>query len=53
VYLADLYEEEDEDAKAKEQLEKAAAAQPGRYDAPEERRYQEVARKRLARPERR
>jgi cytochrome c-type biogenesis protein CcmH/NrfG len=53
IYLADLYEKEDHEAEARKQLEKAAAAQPGRYDAPEERRYQEVARQRLARPERR
>jgi tetratricopeptide (TPR) repeat protein len=53
VYLADLYEKEDEGPKAREQLERAAAGEPGRYDAPEERRYQEVARQRLVRPERR
>ena len=53
VYLADLYEEEGQKPKAREQLELAAGAQPGRYDAPEERRYQEGAQQRLARPERR
>jgi hypothetical protein len=49
VYLADLYEKEDEGAKARVELERAAAGEPGRYDAPEERRYQAVARQRLAR----
>jgi tetratricopeptide (TPR) repeat protein len=53
VYLADLYLKEDEDEKARAELERAAAAEPGRYDAPEERRYQALARQRLARPERR
>jgi hypothetical protein len=48
VYLADLEEKEDEPAKARAELEKAVANPPGRYDAPEERRWQAVARKRLA-----
>jgi hypothetical protein len=33
---------------AREQLEKAAAGTPGRYDEAEERRWQEVARRKLA-----
>ena len=48
VYLADLEEKEDEPAKARAELEKAVANPPGRYDAPEEQRWQAVARKRLA-----
>lgn len=47
VYLADLYEKEDEKKAARTQLEKAVAGEPGRYDAPEERRWQKVARERL------
>lgn len=47
VYLADLDEKEDEPAKARAELEKAVANPPGRYDAPEERRWQAVARARL------
>jgi hypothetical protein len=47
VYLADLDEKEDEPAQARAELEKAVANPPGRYDAPEERRWQAVARKRL------
>jgi hypothetical protein len=47
VYLADLYEKEDEPDKARAELERAVAKPPGRYDAPEERRWQAVARKRL------
>jgi hypothetical protein len=48
VYLADLWLKEDEPAKAKAELDKAVANPPGRYDAPEERRWQDVARKMLA-----
>ncbi len=48
VYLADLDEKEGEKAQAKAELETAVANAPGRYDAPEERRWQAVARKRLA-----
>jgi hypothetical protein len=48
VYLADLETKEDEPAKARAELEKAVANPPGRYDAPEERRWQDVARKKLA-----
>jgi tetratricopeptide (TPR) repeat protein len=47
VYLADLYDKEGEKKAARSQLEKAAAGEPGRYDAPEERRWQQVARDRL------
>lgn len=53
VYLADLYEDEGHKDAARKQLEKAAAGEPGRYDAPEERRYQDVARKKLAHDDRR
>ncbi len=49
VYLADLYEKEDEGKAARAQLEKALSGQPGRYDAPEERRWQAVARAELER----
>ncbi|HEX9049029.1 MAG TPA: hypothetical protein VF841_00690 [Anaeromyxobacter sp.] len=48
VYLADLDEKEDEPAQAKAELEKAIANPPGRYDPPEERRWQAAARSRLA-----
>jgi tetratricopeptide (TPR) repeat protein len=48
VYLADLSFKEDEPEKARAELEKAVANPPGRYDAPEERRWQDVARKMLA-----
>jgi tetratricopeptide (TPR) repeat protein len=48
VYLADLYFKEDEPEKARAELEKAVANPPGRYDAPEERRWQDVARSMLA-----
>jgi hypothetical protein len=48
VYLADLELKEDEPARARFHLEKAIANAVGRYDAPEERRWQEVARRMLA-----
>jgi hypothetical protein len=48
VYLADLAVKEDESPRARADLEKAIANPPGRYDAPEERRWQAAARKRLA-----
>jgi tetratricopeptide (TPR) repeat protein len=52
VYLADLYFKEDEPEKARSEVEKALANPPGRYDAPEERRWQDVARKmRSAKPQ--
>lgn len=47
VYLADLYEDEGEKAAARKQLERAVAGEPGRYDAPEERRWMQVARRKL------
>ena len=49
VYLADLYEKADRPAQARQELEAAVARPAGAYDPPEERRYQEVARDRLAR----
>jgi tetratricopeptide (TPR) repeat protein len=49
VYLADLYLKEGKRDRAHEELEKALAHPPGRYDAPEERRMQAVAREELAR----
>jgi len=48
VYLAELELKEDEPEKARAELEKAVANPPGRYDAPEERRWQDVARRMLA-----
>ncbi len=47
VYLADVLEKEDHPAEARAHLERAVANPPGRYDAPEERRWQAVARARL------
>jgi cytochrome c-type biogenesis protein CcmH/NrfG len=44
VYLADLYRKEGQADRARAELEKALAHEPGRYDAPEERRMQAVAR---------
>jgi tetratricopeptide (TPR) repeat protein len=48
VYLSDLYLKEDEPTPARTALERAVANPPGRYDAPEERRWQAVARKQLS-----
>jgi tetratricopeptide (TPR) repeat protein len=48
VYLADLYEKEDEPKKAREALEKAAASPGNAYDPPEERRYRKLAKQKLA-----
>jgi hypothetical protein len=48
VYLAELDLKEDEPERARSELEKAVAHPPGRYDAPEERRWQDVARSLLA-----
>lgn len=48
VYLADTYGKMGRRREAREQLEAAAAGTPGRYDEPEERRWQEVARRKLA-----
>jgi len=50
LYLAELYEKEGHDRRAREELEKALAQPPGRYDAPEERRAQAMARRRLEDP---
>jgi hypothetical protein len=47
VYLAELWLKEDEAATARTELERAVAKPPGRYDPPEERRWQAVARKLL------
>jgi cytochrome c-type biogenesis protein CcmH/NrfG len=47
VYLAELYRERGKPDKAREELRKAAAGTPGRYDEAEERRYQHVARQML------
>jgi tetratricopeptide (TPR) repeat protein len=44
VYLADVHEKEGRPEAAQAELKKALADVPGRYDAPEERRWQEVAR---------
>lgn len=48
VYLADLHLEEGRKDEARAELEKAVANAPGRYDAPEERRWQAVARRMLS-----
>jgi hypothetical protein len=48
VYLAELHFKENRTEAWRAELRKAAEAVPGRYDAPEERRWQEVARKMLA-----
>jgi tetratricopeptide (TPR) repeat protein len=44
VYLSELYRKEGKRGRAREEIEKAAAAEPGRYDEAEERRWREVAR---------
>ncbi len=44
VYLAELYLKEDQPKEARVQLEKVIAQRLGKYDEPEERRYQERAR---------
>jgi tetratricopeptide (TPR) repeat protein len=48
VYLADTYRKQGRRGEAREQLEKAADGTPGRYDEAEERRWQEIARRKLA-----
>jgi hypothetical protein len=48
VYMAELNLKEDQPAYARSDLEKAVANPPGRYDPPEERRWQAVARGLLA-----
>ncbi len=50
VYLAELYRKEDHPREAEAQLRRALAAAPGRYDAPEERRWQRVAQEMLEHP---
>jgi tetratricopeptide (TPR) repeat protein len=49
VYLAELHLKEGKADAARPELEKAVANPPGRYDPPEERRWQAVARRLLAR----
>jgi hypothetical protein len=49
VYLAELWLKENRTDPWWAELQKAIAKQPGRYDAPEERRWQEVARRMIAR----
>ena len=48
VYLAELHEKEDRKDEARAEWERAAAPSPGDYDPPEARRWQRVARARLA-----
>lgn len=48
VYLADLYRKEGRPERARAELDLALAHEPGRYDAPEERRMQAVAREELS-----
>jgi tetratricopeptide (TPR) repeat protein len=48
VYLAELYQKENHPKEARKLLEEATAHDPGRYDAPEERRYQQRAKELLA-----
>jgi tetratricopeptide (TPR) repeat protein len=47
VYLAELYLKEDHPREARKLLEQAVSREPGRYDAPEERRYQARAKQLL------
>lgn len=48
VYLSDLLAKQDHPDRAMAELQKALAHPPGRYDAPEEIRWQEVARRKVA-----
>jgi hypothetical protein len=48
VYLAELHLKESRRDAARAELERAVSKAPGRYDAPEERRWQEVARRLIA-----
>jgi hypothetical protein len=48
VYLAELYLKENHPKEARKLLEEAIAHEPGRYDGPEERRYQRRAKDLLA-----
>lgn len=52
VYLADLFAKEGQQARAREELRRALSGAPGRYDAPEERRWREVATRKTAELER-
>jgi cytochrome c-type biogenesis protein CcmH/NrfG len=47
VYLADLHAKEDKPAQALADLQRAVANPPGRYDPPEERRWQAEARRKM------
>jgi tetratricopeptide (TPR) repeat protein len=53
VYLGDLLEDEGRRDEADAAWRRAIRSPPGRYDAPEERRWQGVARRSIARLERR
>ncbi|HET9554962.1 MAG TPA: tetratricopeptide repeat protein [Anaeromyxobacteraceae bacterium] len=53
VYLGDLHADEGRDADARAEYQAALAKPPGQYDAPEERRWQGVARAALDRLDRR
>ena len=48
VYLAEVHEKEGRPEQAAAELAKAVAGAPGRYDAPEERRWQDVARRMIS-----
>jgi tetratricopeptide (TPR) repeat protein len=48
VYLGDLFAKQGQPERALAELRRALSGIPGRYDAPEEIRWQEVARKRIA-----
>jgi hypothetical protein len=48
VYLADLFAKEGQAGRAQAELQRALTGAPGRYDAPEERRWMDVARRRMA-----
>jgi tetratricopeptide (TPR) repeat protein len=48
VYLSDLFAKEGDLPRAQAELQRALANPPGRYDAPEERRAQEIARHRMS-----
>lgn len=49
VYLGDLHQDEGREAEARAEYQAALGKPPGQYDAPEERRWQGVARAALAR----
>jgi tetratricopeptide (TPR) repeat protein len=48
LFLAELYDKEGHPKEARKLLEEALAHEPGRYDAPEERRAQKLVREKLA-----